>query len=275
MPLIRNFRYRPEIDGLRAVAVLAVVLFHAGFGCSGGYVGVDVFFVISGFLITSLIWKDLEDGRFTFANFWERRARRIIPALVVVTVATLIAGWFLLLPPDFESLGKASAAQAVFAANLYYWRDSDYFASDADSKPLLHTWSLAVEEQFYLFVPFLLWGLFRSIALRNRMAVISILLTGFILSFIISIYRCYSLSVGHILSSSNARLGIITGSTCRLPPLISLVAPSEPTRIIRAGRPNIYPCSRLRLHPRNALPRTCCSASLSWCRTDNLGKRTK
>src|SRR5438128_1766423 len=98
MPIIENFRYRPEVDGLRAVAVVAVVLFHAGFGCSGGYIGVDVFFVISGFLITSLIWKDLESGSFTFAHFWERRARRIVPALVVVTIVVMVAGWFLLMP---------------------------------------------------------------------------------------------------------------------------------------------------------------------------------
>lgn len=189
MPLIGKFRYRPEIDGLRAVAVVAVVLFHAGgFRCTGGYVGVDVFFVISGFLITSLIWKDLESGRFTFAHFWERRARRIVPAMAVLTFATLVAGWFLLLPTDYKKLGQASASQAVFAANVYYWQESDYFDADADEKPLLHTWSLAVEEQFYMFVPFLMWGLFRSTALRGRAAVISILSAGFILSFAASIY---------------------------------------------------------------------------------------
>src|SRR4028118_1884748 len=102
MSLITNFPYRPEIDGLRAVAVLAVVLFHAGFSCPGGYIGVDVFFVISGFLISSLIWKDLESGSFTFGQFWERRARRIAPALLVVTLAILVAGWFVLLPSDFK-----------------------------------------------------------------------------------------------------------------------------------------------------------------------------
>ena len=107
-----HLRYRPEIDGLRALSVLAVVLYHTGFGCPGGFIGVDVFFVISGFLITSLIWKDLESGKFTFADFWERRARRIIPALVAVTIATLVAGWFILLPADFESLGKAAASQS-------------------------------------------------------------------------------------------------------------------------------------------------------------------
>lgn len=188
MKLINNFSYRPEIDGLRAVAVIAVLLFHGGFGCPGGYVGVDVFFVISGFLITSLIWKDLENGSFSFAHFWERRARRIVPALVGVTLATLVGGWFLLLPPDFKTLGQASAAQSLFLANVHYWRDSNYFAAAAVEKPLLHTWSLAVEEQFYLLVPLLLWSIFRAVRLRNRTALISLLGTGFTVSFVLSVY---------------------------------------------------------------------------------------
>ncbi len=188
MAATHPLRYRPDIDGLRALAVLAVVFFHAGFGCPGGYVGVDVFFVISGFLITSLIWKDLESGRFTFVNFWERRARRIVPALVVVTLATLLAGWFVLLPVDFKDLGRAAAAQAVFAANLHYWQVSGYFAGAADEKPLLHTWSLAVEEQFYLVVPFLLWGLHRSGRLRRRRSIGLGLAGAFVASFGLSVY---------------------------------------------------------------------------------------
>ncbi|HEX5704041.1 MAG TPA: acyltransferase family protein [Pyrinomonadaceae bacterium] len=189
MPLVNKFSYRPEVDGLRAIAVVAVVLYHAGgFYCHGGYVGVDVFFVISGFLITSLIWRDLETGRFTFAYFWERRARRIVPALVVVTAATLVAGWFLLLPGDYKNLGQEAAALAVFGANVYYWRNTGYFEGGADEKPLLHTWSLGVEEQFYLLVPFLLWGIFRVKALRTRAGVFSILLAGFTVSFALSIY---------------------------------------------------------------------------------------
>lgn len=144
-------RYRPEIDGLRAIAVLAVVFFHADLGFSGGYVGVDIFFVISGFLITALIIKDLEHGTFSLAAFWERRARRILPALFVVTVAILVSAWFLLLPTDFQSLGRSASALAVFAANIHFWLDSGYFAEPSAEKPLLHTWSLAVEEQFYYF----------------------------------------------------------------------------------------------------------------------------
>ena len=182
----KKMSYRPEIDGLRAFAVIAVVLFHGGFGCSGGYVGVDVFFVISGFLITSLIWNDLQNGRFTFSQFWERRARRIIPAAVVMTLVTLIAGWFLLMPSDFQSLGRAAASQSLFAANIHYWRDLNYFSGAANERPLLHTWTLAVEEQFYFVIPFLLWIVFRCSAFRRRAVVVVVLVIGFVLSIALS-----------------------------------------------------------------------------------------
>lgn len=162
-----TLRYRADVDGLRAVAVLAVLLFHGGLGCPGGYVGVDVFFVISGFLITSLLWRDLETGRFTFGTFWERRARRILPAAAAVALATLAVGWFVLLPDDLASLGRAAVALAGFAANFHYWQATGYFDGAAEEKPLLHTWSLAVEEQFYFFVPFLLWVLYRRSAGRR------------------------------------------------------------------------------------------------------------
>ncbi|MDC3224695.1 acyltransferase [Mariniblastus sp.] len=187
--LIKNFSYRAEIDGLRAIAVLAVLFFHTDFlGCSGGFVGVDIFFVISGFLITSLIWRDLEQEKFSFAHFWERRARRIVPALFAVTVATLVGGWFVLLPSDFESLGKAGASQSFFAANIHYWRESGYFTTAADVKPLLHTWSLAVEEQFYLFAPFCLFAIFQLHRFKTRRAVICLLAIAFLASFGLSVF---------------------------------------------------------------------------------------
>lgn len=188
MNLINNFRYRPEIDGLRALAVIAVILFHADYGASGGFIGVDVFFVISGFLITSLIWKDLETNRFAFTKFWERRARRIIPALVAVIIATLIAGWFLLLPMDLKELGRAAYYQVFFASNFYYWQHTGYFMKAAKELPLLHTWSLAIEEQFYLITPFLLWGMFRFRFLRRRTTIIPLLAAGSAASFAISVY---------------------------------------------------------------------------------------
>lgn len=187
MPLINGFQYRAEIDGLRALAVLSVVLFHARLGFSGGFVGVDVFFVISGFLITSLTWKDLESSTFTLASFWERRARRIAPALVVVTLATLVAGWFILLPEDYRNLGKAARAQALFVANHHYCTHTDYFATAADEMPLLHTWSLAVEEQFYLLMPVVLALLFRWRGMRQRGVVLGALAVGFVVSLGLSI----------------------------------------------------------------------------------------
>jgi peptidoglycan/LPS O-acetylase OafA/YrhL len=155
--------YRPDIDGLRAIAVLSVVCYHAGLGFPGGYVGVDVFFVISGYLITALILKDLERGSFSMANFWERRIRRIFPALAVMVAVTCVAGWFLLLPDDLAKLGASVIAQSLLVSNFYFWRTTNYFGGANEEKPLLHTWSLAVEEQFYLIFPIALmaiWAFF-------------------------------------------------------------------------------------------------------------------
>ena len=152
----RQLTYRADIDGLRAIAVLAVLLFHMSLGTPGGFVGVDVFFVISGFLITSQIIKDLKTGTFRFVDFWERRVRRIFPALIAVVVVTLLCGWFLLLPVDFKELGESVVAQGFLVSNFFFWRQSGYFAHASEVKPLLHTWSLAVEEQFYLFFPFVM-----------------------------------------------------------------------------------------------------------------------
>lgn len=148
--------YRLEIDGLRAIAVLGVILFHVDVKCPGGFVGVDVFFVISGYLITSLLLRDLETGRFSLVQFWERRCRRILPALAVMVLVTLLAAGFLLLPDDYLKLGRSAVWQALFASNVHFWQDTGYFAAAAAEKPLLHTWSLAVEEQFYLGMPLLL-----------------------------------------------------------------------------------------------------------------------
>ncbi len=156
-----SITYRPEIDGLRAVAVLSVLFCHANFTLfSGGYVGVDIFFVISGFLITSLIQKDLKTGNFNFVDFWERRIRRILPPLLIVVTFTLLAGWFLYLPSDYKNLGQQVAAQSIFVSNILFKTQAGYFDTENAVKPLLHTWSLAVEEQFYLFFPicfFLCW----------------------------------------------------------------------------------------------------------------------
>lgn len=148
------FPYRPDIDGLRGIAVLLVVLFHAQLSCKGGFIGVDVFFVISGYLITGLMLKDLEAGTFRLAYFWERRVRRIMPAVMVMTLAVLALGMWLMLPNELSHLGKSVLAQVLMVANLYFWKEGGgYFAGPAEEMPLLHTWSLAVEEQFYLLMP--------------------------------------------------------------------------------------------------------------------------
>lgn len=148
--------YRREIDGLRAIAVLAVVLFHARIrGFPGGFVGVDVFLVISGYLITQLILRESAEGRFTLIGFYERRVRRILPALLAMLAASGIAAW-ILLPADFRDFGESLAAIALFGSNLLFWGREGYFRLTTEATPLLHTWSLAVEEQFYILFPALL-----------------------------------------------------------------------------------------------------------------------
>jgi len=136
-------RYRPEIDGLRALVVVPVILFHAGFQLfSGGFVGVDIFFVISGYLITAIILEELDAGRFSILNFYERRARRILPALYVIMALCLPFAWLWLMPSDVKELSKSVMAVLVFASNIFFWRQSDYFDTATELKPLLHTWSL-------------------------------------------------------------------------------------------------------------------------------------
>jgi len=174
--------YRRDIDGLRAVAVIAVALFHFGVpGFTGGFVGVDVFFVISGYLITSIIWNQRQAGRFSFVEFWARRARRILPALFAMIIAVLAVGWFLLAPKDYEELGRSVRYQVTFVSNILFMRQDGYFDVASDLKPLLHTWSLAVEEQFYILFPLLL-TLLSSRLKHWRMALFGVLLLSFGLS---------------------------------------------------------------------------------------------
>lgn len=150
-------KYRREIDGLRAVAVLPVILFHAGFTVfSGGYVGVDVFFVISGFLITTILLGELEAGDYSIARFYERRARRILPALFLVLACASVAAWAIMLPSQLDEFGRSLISVVLFVSNVFFWKESDYFAPAAELSPLLHTWSLAVEEQFYIVFPIVL-----------------------------------------------------------------------------------------------------------------------
>ena len=214
-----DFKYRPDVDGLRAVAVTLVLLFHAGLGFSGGFIGVDVFFVISGFLITGLILKEQESGKFSLANFWVRRIRRIIPAATVVVVAVLVAGFFILLPRDYEDLGKSAIAQQLMLSNVYFWRNTGYFDGPADLKALLHTWSLAVEEQFYLGYPFLMMLLHRF----GRKVTVGALTFLGVGSLIVSVYGVeHHPSATFFLLPTRAWELLIGGLICFLP---------KPTRV--------------------------------------------
>jgi peptidoglycan/LPS O-acetylase OafA/YrhL len=170
--------YRPDIDGLRAVAVLAVIGFHAfPQWAPGGFAGVDIFFVISGYLISTIILTAVNAGRFSFATFYARRIKRIFPALIAVLAACYAAGWFLLYAGQFEQLGKHIAGGAGFVSNYVLWRESGYFDADADTKPLLHLWSLGIEEQFYL-----AWPLMVFVAWKARLNLVALTIVVFVLS---------------------------------------------------------------------------------------------
>ena len=154
--------YRPDIDGLRAVAVAAVVLHHAfPNAVKGGFIGVDIFFVISGFLISQLLLRDLQAGKFSLGVFYQRRIRRLFPALALVMSCTLVAGWYLMVPQDFKRLGLHTLAGSTFTANFAFLQEAGYFDAESHRKPLLHLWSLAIEEQFYIVWPLLLYALHR------------------------------------------------------------------------------------------------------------------
>lgn len=164
--LANHIRYRPEVDGLRALAVIPVILFHAGFELfSGGFVGVDIFFVISGYLITTILLVEKSAGRFSIVGFYERRARRILPALFFVILACLPFAWLWMTPDRLREFSQSIVAVTVFASNVLFWKSSGYFDASAEEKPLLHTWSLGVEEQYYLLFPLFLiltWRLGRK-----------------------------------------------------------------------------------------------------------------
>jgi len=158
LPHLSHPKYRRDIDGLRAIAVLSVVVFHAFPNwIRGGFVGVDIFFVISGYLISTIIFDNLDKGTFSFSEFYARRIKRIYPALVLVLVACCALGWFVLLTDEYKQLGKHIVGGAGFVSNLVLWSEAGYFDNSADTKPLLHLWSLGVEEQFYIVWPILLW----------------------------------------------------------------------------------------------------------------------
>ena len=169
-------KYRAEIDGLRAVAVIPVILFHAGFTYfRGGFVGVDVFFVISGYLITTIILLEREQGTFSLLHFYERRARRILPPLFLVMLVSLPCAWLWLMPDDMKDFAQSLVAVSVFSSNFLFWQEAGYWATPNDYKPLLHTWSLAVEEQYYILFPLFLLLMWR---LRRRWLLPSFVVTA-------------------------------------------------------------------------------------------------
>jgi peptidoglycan/LPS O-acetylase OafA/YrhL len=186
-----NHSYRPEIDGLRAVAVLAVVLFHAKLALPGGFIGVDVFFVISGFLITSIILRDLESGSFRLSRFWERRCRRLLPAYFACATGVLIAGWWLLLPADLVEFSKTLLAQTVSASNIYFWRSLHYFHDVSEEQPFLHMWSLSVEEQFYLVLSLIILGCTWLKPSTQKAALVVVTLVTFAVSFVLGAYAAF------------------------------------------------------------------------------------
>ncbi len=212
-------RYRADIDGLRAIAVLVVLIFHAGLGpVSGGFVGVDVFFVISGYLITSIIVSEASRGEFSFADFYERRIRRIIPALMTVIATSAVIGWYVLVPADYVDFARSAIAAAAFYSNFFFNDQAeDYFAPSADLQPLLHTWSLGVEEQFYLIAPFfilLLLGRLQRFRgwLVGGVFLMSLAISGYSVqagwpsAFYLLPSRAFELTIGMVLA-----LGLIPG----------------------------------------------------------------
>ena len=220
-------QYRPDVDGLRAIAVISVIAFHfSNTVLPGGYFGVDIFFVLSGYLITAIIWREITLGEFSVVRFYDRRIRRIAPALLLTLVATTVGAALLLLPMDLIGYARSLLATVGFVANVYFWRDTDYFSRLADEKPLLHMWSLGVEEQFYVLFPLLLVLIARYS--RNAVAiwVSVVVLTSLVLNaFLVKIggalpafyllpARAWELGIGALVAftpSGGARWRILAG----------------------------------------------------------------
>ena len=183
-----SLKYRPEIDGLRAIAVFAVILYHAEFNFGsynpfkGGFIGVDVFFVISGYLITSILLREMSEGKFNFTRFYERRARRILPALFTVMSASLPFAYYTMLPKAVIEYAGSILSVLAFGSNIWFWREDSYWAAPSALKPFLHTWSLSVEEQFYVFFPIILLLLYKF-AQRYITAIFAF---GFLFSLLLS-----------------------------------------------------------------------------------------
>ncbi len=273
--------HRREIDGLRALAVLPVILFHAGFAAfSGGFVGVDVFFVISGYLITQIIVQDLNRGQFSIRRFYARRARRILPALFIVMIACIPLAFIWMLPSQYDEFSRSILAVVLFLSNIFFWRESGYFAAEAAEKPLLHTWSLGVEEQFYVLFPLLLmlaWrlGKTRIVPIMIIIALLSLGLSEYAsryylnANFFLLPTRAWELLIGSItavaliresekkyanaLSLFGLALIIISIFTfdeaMRLPSALSLIPTLGTALILRYATANTFAARALSLRP--------------------------
>ena len=229
-------KYRSEIDGLRALAVVPVILFHAKFQLfSGGYVGVDIFFVISGYLITTILINEIENKTFSIVNFYERRARRILPALFLVLMISIFFAWIWMLPSQMKDFSQSVSAISLFVSNILFWKETGYFDT-AGEKPLLHTWSLAVEEQYYLLFPIFLIFFWRFGKKKVFLTIIFITIISFILSewasknspianFYLAPTRVWELLVGSISAIIIDRNGIKKNNLFALCGLSAIIYP--------------------------------------------------
>jgi peptidoglycan/LPS O-acetylase OafA/YrhL len=224
----RSTAYRRDVDGLRALAVLAVVIFHAfPSALPGGFVGVDVFFVISGYLITGIIVADLKSQRFSIPGFYSRRIKRIFPSLITILIACLALGQELLWPEQFKQLGSNAVAGALFIANLKYWHEAGYFDLLGETKPLLHLWSLGVEEQFYIVWPFLLVGA-RRLGLNFLLVVVIIAMA----SFVFNVAELRESSVADFYSPVSRFWELMLGAALTVSPKLSFAKQSKAANIL-------------------------------------------
>jgi peptidoglycan/LPS O-acetylase OafA/YrhL len=241
--------YRPDIDGLRAIAVLAVIGFHAfPAWIRGGFIGVDVFFVISGYLISTILLASMERGSFRFAQFYMQRIRRIFPALIVVLLACMVVGWFVLFSFEYKALGKHVAGSAAFVSNFVLWNEAGYFDKAAAIKPLLHIWSLGIEEQFYIVWPLLLYLVWKR---KTATLVLLLLLLAFSFTFNVlssdraadfysPLARFWELMAGAVLAYLSLHWGNLAGIFRKLPrPALKIIgagaAPESITRNVMAA----------------------------------------
>ena len=229
-------KYRADIDGLRALAVLPVIAYHLGVtGIPGGFTGVDIFFVISGYLICGIIYQSAMKGQFSYLEFYKRRCLRILPPLFVVLTATLLFGYHNLLPAQFTELGNSAVATTLFSSNIFFWQQTGYFAGPAELKPLLHTWSLAVEEQFYILFPIVLLFAVRWFRHRVTQVMLAIIAVSFLLSvagvlkkpdftFYMLPTRAWELAIGGIIavSTMEARMAAVRQEIKHLMSLVGL-----------------------------------------------------